>query len=380
MTLDLPIAQDQIGAPDPRPVRVGMIGLGTIHAVHAEAFKRTAAGHGPNTRVHGDGDADAMRMPGTGLPGEIVAVCDTDAGRARQVSTDLGCAAYTDYSALLNNADVDAVDITLPHSLHYQVASDALQSRKHVLVEKPMAPSSAQCRELIELARQEGLVFTVAENTRFVHAYQEAKKLLDAGKIGQPRLIRTLVCGTEVERLRDRSLWKGRVDGTAGGTIMDAGPHSFYLLKWLCGPVASLRAFGSKLVDESEVEDHAVVSGSLANGALFTSEFTFTSEMPWNERLEIHGTDGTIVVDQLANPPLTIFKGELDFFGTHQTSVIHDPAWWKGASIVAGVADFVHAVHDRRPATVDPWDGYYAMEIVEAAYRSFSNGGVVVIP
>ncbi len=376
----LPTAPDRLRASHSHPVRVGMIGLGTIHAVHAEAFKRPTASASLHAGIHAGGDTDAVSMPGIGLPGEIVAVCDTDAGRARQVSTDLGCAAYTDYGALLNDADVDAVDITLPHSLHYQVARDALQSGKHVLVEKPMAPSSAQCRELIDLARQQGLVFTVAENTRFVHAYQEARKLLDAGKIGQPRLIRTLVCGTEVARLRDKSLWKGRVDGTAGGTIMDAGPHSFYLLKWLCGPVVSLRAFGSKLVDESEVEDHAVVSGYLANGAIFTSEFTFTSEMPWNERLEIHGTDGTIVVDQLANPPLTVYKGELDFFGAHQAGVAHDPAWWKGGSIVAGVADFVHAVHDRRPATVDPWDGCYTIEIVEAAYRSFGNGGVLVTP
>ncbi|MHB8262744.1 MAG: Gfo/Idh/MocA family protein [Acidimicrobiales bacterium] len=346
------------------PVRVGMIGLGTIHAVHAEAFKKPVSGEG----LH------------TGVPGKIVAVCDTDVDRARQVSASLGCTAHTGYDALLNDTDVDAVDITLPHALHYQVARDALDADKHVLVEKPMASSSSQCRELIDMAHQKGLVLTVAENTRFVHAYQEAKRILDASEIGRPRLIRTFISGTEVERLRDRSLWKGRVDGTVGGAIMDAGPHSFYLLKWLCGRVASVRAFGSKLVEESEVEDHAVVSGILENGTLFTSEFTFTAEMPWNERLEIHGTDGTIVVDQLANPPLTVYRGELDFYGTHQAGVIYDPAWWKGGSIMAGVADFIHAVHDRQPATVDPWDGCYAIEIVEAAYRSFNDGGAIVVP
>lgn len=344
-----------------KPVRVGMVGLGTIHAIHAEAFK-------PDTRS-ANGDVS---------PGKIAAVFDIDPAISSKRATELACTSHDSYDSMINDPDIDAVDITLPHALHYEFARDALNHGKHVLVEKPMAPSAAQCRDLIETAERCGLIFTVAENTRFVHAYQEVKRLLDEGAIGTPRLVRTFISGSEVARLRDTSLWKGRVDGTVGGTIMDAGPHSFYLLKWLFGNMSKLRASSSKLVAESEVEDYALVSGTLDDGTIFSCEFTFTAEMPWNERLEVHGSEGTIVVDHLSDPPVIIYNGELDFYGTRHAAVSHDPVWWKGSSIVAGVADFLHAVSGNRPATVNPWDGYYAIEVVEAAYRSCSGNSEVV--
>ncbi len=351
-----------------KPVRAGMVGLGTIHAIHAEAFK-------PDARLKA-GQIENEKYP----PREISAVFDIDADLCAKRAVELSCTAHDSYESMVNDPEIDVIDITLPHALHYEFARKALDHGKHVLVEKPMAPLSDQCRDLIEIARRNGLVFTVAENTRFVHAYKEVKRLLDGGAIGVPRLVRTFISGSEVIRLRDTSLWKGRVDGTVGGAIMDAGPHSFYLLKWLFGSISQLRASQSKLVCESEVEDHAIVSGTLDNGTIFSCEFTFTAEMPWNERLEVYGSEGTIVVDQLSDPPMVIYNGELDFYGTRHIAVSYDPIWWKGSSIVAGVNDFLSAVSGNRPVTVDPRDGCYAVEIVEAAYRScYSNGQVVLI-
>ncbi len=360
-----------------KQVRVGMVGLGTIHAIHAEAFKPDTD---KDTAGNETATANSPRYDIREDPlGKIAAVFDIDPAKSSKRALEFNCTAHSSYESMINDPDIDAVDITLPHALHYEFVRNALDSGKHVLVEKPMAPLASQCRELIEKAQQNGLIFTVAENTRFVHAYQEVKRLLDDEIIGTPRLIRTFISGSEVTRLRDTSLWKGRIDGTVGGAIMDAGPHSFYLLKWLFGNVGELRASASRLVNESEVEDHALVAGALESGTLFSCEFTFTAEMPWNERLEVHGSKGTIVVDQLSDPPIVIYKGELDFYGTAHKAVPHDPVWWKGSSIVAGVNDFLDAVSRNRPTTVDPRDGCYAIEIVEAAYRSCSNNGQVIV-
>lgn len=332
-------------------INVGLIGLGLISRVHQRGY---------------------LEIPDRAT---IAAVCDINHDLAASKAAELGCTAYTNYEALLADSRIDAVDITLPHNLHYAVVKEALVYGKHVLVEKPMAASAAECQELVTLARAAGVTFTVAENTRFVGAYLAAETLLNSGALGTPRLIRTLISGSEVERLRDPNLWKGRRDGTVGGTILDAGPHSFYLLKWLFGEFATVQAFQAKLVSESEVEDHAVVAGTLKNGALFTTEYTFTAEIPWSERCEIYCGKGSLIIDQLCNPPALHYRGGQDFQGEALAGVQYDPRGWKGTSIAEGVKDFVGAIREHRPPAVNPLDGAYTLTVVERAYESVAQGG-----
>jgi predicted dehydrogenase len=324
-------------------LRVGLIGLGSIHEGHVNGYRQAA---------------DVCT---------IAAVCDIDAERAARRGAELGAAPYSDHLELLRSGEVDLVDVLLPHSLHHPVVRDALEHGKHTLVEKPMAASAAQARELIDLAAARGLTFTVAENTRFVAAYLKAAELVRSGSLGEPRLVRTLICGSEVERLSRTDLWKGRRDGTVGGAILDAGPHSFYLVEWLAGPIAALWAQTAKLVEASEVEDYAVVGGRLAGGGCFTCEFTFTAEIPWSERLELYGSEGSLIVDQLCDPPALHFAGRLAA-GVPVDGVPFAPADWKRRSIADGVEDFVRAVLGGRPPAVDPESGFRTMTLVERAY------------
>jgi predicted dehydrogenase len=347
------VAKDKVG--------FGMIGLGLISRAH----------------LHGLKDAAEYAR--------IVAVCDQDAARARAVADAVGAKAYTDYRALLADPAVQAVDAPLPHHLHYPVGRAVLDSGRHLLIEKPMAPTSVECDALIALARANGLTLSVAENTPFVAAYIAVRGLLESGAIGAPRLIRTLIFGSEIERLNDISSWKGRIAGTVGGAIFDAGPHSFYLLKWLFGDVAGVQAIANKVVAVSEVEDNAVVAGRMASGALFTTEYTFTAEIPWGERLEIYGSGGSIIVDQMLDPPAVHYRGKNDAEGVPISGaeyapdrVEHDPGGWKFKSIAAGVKAFARAVYEGTPPVVDPRDGAYAIRIVEAAYASVAKGGLFV--
>ncbi len=342
-------------------VGFGVIGLGLISRAH----------------VHGLKDAvDCAR---------IVAVCDQDAARANEVAKAVGAKPYTDYRELLADPAVEAVDAPLPHHLHFPIGRAVLESGKHLLLEKPMAPTTAQCEDLIAMARARGLTLSVAENTPFVAAYIAVRKLLMSGTIGTPRLVRTLIFGSEIERLNDTSSWKGRIAGTIGGAIFDAGPHSFYLLKWLFGDVAGVQAIANKVVSVSEVEDNAVVAGRMTSGALFTTEYTFTAEIPWGERLEIYGSEGSVIVDQMLDPPAVHYRNKNDAQGVAISGaayapdrVEHDPGGWKFKSIAAGVKGFARAVHEGTPPPVDPRDGAYAIKVVEAAYASVAKGGIFV--
>lgn len=330
---------------------IGMIGAGNMGRAHERGYVEAA---------------DRAR---------IVAVCDSDEARRQDRAAALHCSAYADYEALLQDPTVDAVDITLPHNLHHRVARAALDRGKHVLIEKPMAGTSRECRDLIDTARARGLTFTVAENTRFVTAYIEAEKLLHAGALGEPRLIRTFIYGSAVDDL-ESGAWISRMADSLGGVIVDNAPHSFYLLKWLFGDIASVQAVQNRLVQVSETEDNAIVTGVLASGALFTTEFTATAEIPWGERCEIYGSKGSLIIDQLCNPPAMHYRGAQDFEGVPLSAVPYDLHGWKRYSIAETVKDFVDAVRDKRPPAIDPIDaGYYALVIVEKAYESVAASG-----
>ena len=161
------------------------------------------------------------------------------------------------------------------------------------------------------------------------------------------------------------------MDGTGGGAILDAGAHSLYLLKWLVGEIDEVVAYGTKFVDVSQVEDGGIVTGRAKNGAFFSTEFSFIVEAPWNERLEYHGSEGSIIIDQLNNPPAIFYKGGRDIKGT-PLEVEYEPLLWKIKSITDGVKDFVDAIWEDRPPKVDPMDAYYAVKIIEKAYESAS--------
>jgi UDP-N-acetylglucosamine 3-dehydrogenase len=332
----------------------GIIGLGGISRAHVQGLVEAT---------------DAAR---------IVAVCDTNESLARSVAEQVGAVAYTDYRQLLAHPGVQAVDGPLPHNLHYRIAKEALEAGKHMLLEKPMAPTSKECAELIAIAKSRGLTFGVAENTPFVSSYVAVRKLIESGAIGTPRLIRTLISGSEVERLNDVTNWKGRTAGTVGGAIFDAGPHSFYLLKWLFGDIARVQAIANKVVEVSEVEDNGVVAGQMASGALFTTEYSFTAEIPWGERLEIYGSIGSIIVDQLLDPVAVHYRHNTDMSGVPVPGAESDTLGWKFKSIAAGVGAFARAAAQGKPAPVSAEDGMYVIKVVEAAYKSVDGGGVAV--
>jgi predicted dehydrogenase len=332
-------------------VGVGIIGLGLISRAHIRGYQ--------------EAESDAR----------IVAVCDSNEARVDAVSKNLGARPYTRHSDLLRDPEVQLVDITLPHNLHYQIAKDAINAHRHVIVEKPMTAKAEESRELIQFSSAAGVKFTVAENTPFVAAYREVEKLIQRHVIGTPRLIRTLIYGSEVERLRDVTSWKGRTAGSCGGVIIDAGAHSFYLLKWLFGEIATVQATSAKLIEESEVEDHAIVTGRMKSGAIFSTEYTFTAEIPWGERLEVYGSTGSLIVDQLCNPPAVHFRDKTDTTGTPIETVPYDPKGWKATSIVGGVRDFIGAVKNGRPPRVDASDGHYVLLVAEKAYESIAQSG-----
>jgi UDP-N-acetyl-2-amino-2-deoxyglucuronate dehydrogenase len=338
-----------------KKIGVGIIGAGLIAPMHAAGFQE--------------------------LPekAEVVAICDIDREQADTQAMMFGAQVYTDYQQLIDDPAIDLVDVLLPHHLHYPAAMAVLKARKHLLLEKPVAMTYPESVEIVNTARQAGVHFSVAENTRFIKAYIEAEKFIRAGRLGKITLVRTFLPANERIRLSSNGFW-GKKANHGGGALIDSGPHTFYLLKWLFGELKDLTAFTSQIYEVgSEVEDNAEVRGHLASGAEFSCSFSFTTEIPHSERLEVYGTSGALIVDQLANPPAKFYADPTDFDGAPLEGVEYDPMGWQFFSIVEEVKDFINSVWEDRPPAVDPMDCCYAVHIIEKAYESARNNHQLVL-
>ena len=154
--------------------------------------------------------------------------------------------------------------------------------------------------------------------------------------------------------------------------ILDQGVHTFYLMQWLFGGVKDIHAYTWQRLSGPEVEDNAITMGHLSNGAEFQSEFSDTVMSPWNERLEVHGSKGSLFIDQLNDPPAKYYIGESDYDGTRVEGVNYDPIGWKFASMVAEVNDMAGSILEGRSPLVNPADCVEAVKVVEMALGSSS--------
>jgi UDP-N-acetylglucosamine 3-dehydrogenase len=315
---------------------------------------------------------------------KITALCDLNPGTINEAAAKHGAKTYSDYHQLLLDPNVDMVDICLPHFLHGEVALAAARAKKHVLCEKPFALDLSVADEIIEAAKNNGLKLMVAENTRFVKAYEVAKSFLDKKSIGDVSLVRTYLGGSEMIRLSDPDNWIGKKAKAGGGVLMDSGVHSYYLLEWMVGRIRKVFASTSVFKKDlyADVEDNATVSFEFEGGALGVSSFSNTTEAPWTERLELYGTKGSIIVDMLAERPLQVYStvkrsddmsdwwswyGDVSW---EEPYIMHSAMDWKAASMRKEVQHFVACIKEGSDPLVTGKDGRRNVEIALKALES----------
>jgi predicted dehydrogenase len=233
-------------------LRVAVVGLG-IGRGHAQAFQS--------------------------LPDqfELVALCDTDEAKARELAV-LGNVPYvcTDLSELCRLDDVDVIDICTPSSLHFEQACEVLSAGKHVICEKPLAGS---LREVDELARAEvrsGRRIMPILQYRFGDGLQKLKFLADEGLTGRAYVT---TVETAWRRRSDyyTAPWRGKWKTELGGTLVTHAIHTHDMLTYILGPVKNVFARTATRVHPIEVEDCASISLEMADGSLASLSVTVGS-------------------------------------------------------------------------------------------------------
>jgi predicted dehydrogenase len=336
------------------PIRVGVIGLGMISSAHLDGYR----------------DFDGC---------ELAVVCDVDAARAQRVARERNVPATTDYRRVLEDPTLDAVALLLPHQLHHSIGREALLAGKHVCIEKPLTVTEADARDLERLADERDLKLAVAENTRFVTAYIDAEELVRSGELGEIRLVRGFIPDQIIDEWADRSDptqdWKREPGGC--GAIQDCAPHMLQLLHWFFGDVDKLQAVAYSWVPEIPLDNQGVIVGRMTSGTLFSLEFSSITEYPRGERVEIYGSEGTLVIDQVLDPPSVVYRGDRDPGGTPRP-ILYNLSGWKRESVAATAADFIACILEGREPLVTAAAGRYVVHLVELAYQSIAEGGQVV--
>jgi 1,5-anhydro-D-fructose reductase (1,5-anhydro-D-mannitol-forming) len=273
---------------------------------------------------------------------------------------------------LLRDREVDAVYVATEHHRHCEDVLAAAEAGKHVLCEKPMANSVADCRRMIDACRANAVALQIAYYRRYYPKVVCMRELLLAGAIGTPvtasihlvnRVDPTLV-GTR--QGPGASGWRLRPEISGGGALVDTGSHRLDLLCHLLGEPAQVAAFVDRVELPEGSPDMESLLIRLTCGIHAVTRHGLRTCSP--DELEITGTEGVLSATPVDGPTLTLHSAQ----GEHAWDLpkhknVHLPLF----------DDFTRRVLAGESATYTGEDGVQATRIIEAAYRSAATGMVV---
>lgn len=296
---------------------------------------------------------------------ELVALFSNTHERAEEMRERFGAQrAYSDLDALMADDEVDAVYIASPHPRHLAETALCAQAGKHVLCEKPMAVTVAECEQMVEVCARNDVALALAYYRRWYPKARAIKRLLEEGAIGTPIRARIRIGGRWTLPPDDWKHWRV-TEQAGGGALMDVGSHRLDLICYWLGEPARAAGLMSRLVMDFEVPDTETLICEMANGMHLTCECQWNMKIGSDEMV-IHGTDGSILATPFDGPDLTLRTPEGD------EAIVLEP---KAENVhLPLVASFAERVCAGEPPEFDGVDGMQASRIIGAAIRSHASG------
>jgi len=372
-----------------RKIAVGVIGCGSIAEI----------AHFPSIK----------KLPET----ELVAVCDTDERRAREVAKEWEARTYfTEYDRMLSDTDLDAVVIATPNSLHYQHAIAAAGAGAHLLVEKPLAITNKQAWGIVEACKKAGKKLMVGCDRRFWLQNEYAKQLITEGVIGEP--VMGSACQYQhffyyQEKLA-RTDFRLKPNLAGAAAILDLGAHAIDLITWLMGSeVKSVTGVAKRLVIPEEytpLDDTVWILMEHKNGSYSCVTCNRFSPVVV-QATGVHGKEGTIQTSSDAtNPfqmaPLAVYTNR-DYNADELPDIIRDyrypQTWWAEDFVSQPVGKrwvpiyppresnyermwkhFVKCIVEDTEPRVTGEDGARALEVMCGTFKSMKTRAWVDLP
>ncbi len=328
------------------PLRVGLVGLGEVGQHHLKGYLASSRAR-------------------------LVAVADLSEELRSEAARASGARAYAGFAELLADPDVEAVDVSLPHDLHFAVTMAALESGRHVLVEKPMGMTVAECDRMIDAAERAGRVLAVSHNQVFYAPHAVAARLIRDGAVGRPSMVRLrLGIGGRYPG------WRRDPAKAGGGLLYDAGVHRFYMARELMGDPVGVTAMADVRTPGAESEGVGVIVLDFGDGRFGVIDANYENPpRTFDDRIEVAGDAGLLALAGCeaafegftSDPPLRLWRdgGWRDVDAPEMD--------WSG-SVQAAVHDFVDAALDGRRPRVSGEDGRTVVAMIQAAYVSARDG------
>jgi predicted dehydrogenase len=327
----------------------------------------------------------AAHVPALAAAGiEVVGVHDANAALGRRVGEQHGWTAHDELAPLLAEP-ADAAVITAPHVFHAGIVLECLRAGLHVLVEKPVTVSVDGADTVVAEARARGLVVAVALQHRLRREVQEAKRLLEEGRIGELHRAEVVAYYPKRSLYYTGSPWRGTWKGEGGGILVNQGQHDLDLLVHLAG--APSRVFGllRTRVQPIETEDTAEAVVEWPTGATGSIHVS-SAALDGPPRLSLVGTAGVMHV---VPGELHLIENETDvreFSAAHGdpfdrlATTTHPAFEGGGGDHTAVYRDFAAALREGRAPIAPVADAVGALELTNAITLSSHTGRPVELP
>ncbi len=328
-------------------LNMAFVGCGAIARYHLDGLLH----HAPNVR--------------------ITACVDPDIEKAQSYAAETGGRAFSSIDEALAEGDFDAVDLMLPHDLHEPIAIQCLQAGKHVLLEKPMAPTLDACERILAVSRETNLVFMVAENAQYWPEIVKAKELIDGGTIGKIITARAaFIYEYDEYWFKEERPWRFERSRTGGGITIDGGSHWIRPLRMWMGEIDEVIGVIGHPLQQMEGESltralFRFQSGLCAQFDAMMIDTVFAPDPWWR----ITGTQGEITINgTLSGAQLSLWNAE----HREGLEVFSSPGY--SESFGPEIADFAAAVLEGNPLAAGPEYALGELRAALAIYRSAESG------
>ncbi|MEO7223776.1 MAG: Gfo/Idh/MocA family oxidoreductase [Devosia sp.] len=309
---------------------------------------------------------------------EIVAVCDTDPGKAAKAAAEFGGVPYNDAREMFSTANLELVDIVTQVGSHRPLVELAIGAGVATIIQKPFGPTLSDCVAMMEIARAGGVPLAVHENFRFQPPLKEIKAILDSGEIGTPNWGR-------VSFRTGYDIYAGQpyLRTERKFVIADLGAHVLDLARFYFGEVEQVSAQTQQRSSDIAGEDTATMLLRHRSGAVSVVECTYEARRlpdPFPQTIvEIEGSDGSVVLREE-------YQLHITSRGKTRTITIDPPvgAWMERPwhivqnSVVDTCRHILEALRQDRAPSVAAADNLKTMALCEAAYVSAANGQTAI--
>jgi len=304
---------------------------------------------------------------------DVRLACDADPGRLSHMKSVYPQLELTDrFEQLLEDADIDAVAVATPVWTHHELAKQALEAGKHVMIEKPMASTSAQCKELIDIADEKNLKLMVGHTYIYSPTIRKIKEIIDHGDIGNLLYISS-------QRL-NLGLFQKDIN-----VAWDLAPHDISIVLYVTGsPPLAVNCQGKSHINRG-VEDVTNMSLTFHNGGFATIQ---TSWLDPNKvrRMTFVGNQRMILFDE--NEPIEkirIYDKRVsvpphydtfaEFHYSYHYGDIYSPYVQQSEPLKTECQHFMDCVRNGEQPLTSALQGLQVVQILEAANQSLKNDG-----